>query len=43
MCIGDSSTPEAEAVKYLRVNNLALEGRPADMAVTTHFSAVLFS
>ena len=30
------STPEAEAEKYLRVNNLALEGRPADMAVTTH-------
>lgn len=30
------STPEAEAEKYLRANNLALEGRPADMAVTTH-------
>lgn len=30
------STPEAEAEKYLRVNNLALEGRPADMAITTH-------
>lgn len=30
------STPVAEAEKYLRVNNLALEGRPADMAITTH-------
>lgn len=30
------STPEAEAEKYLRVNNLALVDRPADMAITTH-------
>lgn len=30
------STPEAEAEKYLRVNNLALEGRPDDLTVTTH-------
>ena len=30
------STPEAEAEKYLRVNNLALEGRPDDLSVATH-------
>ena len=30
------STPEAEAEKYLRVNNLALEDRPDDLIVTTH-------
>lgn len=30
------STPEAEAEKYLRVNNLALVDRPAGMAITTH-------
>ncbi|MCR5077289.1 MAG: 5-methyltetrahydropteroyltriglutamate--homocysteine S-methyltransferase [Prevotella sp.] len=27
---------EEEALKYLRVNNLALEGRPADLTVTSH-------
>ena len=29
-------TQEGEATKYLRVNNLALEGQPADMAINTH-------
>lgn len=33
---GTGFTLESEAGKYLRVNNLALEGRPADLVVTTH-------
>ncbi len=33
---GMGFTLESEAGKYLRVNNLALEGRPADLVVTTH-------
>lgn len=31
-----SVTIEGETAKYLRVNNLALEGRPQDLAFTTH-------
>ena len=34
--VGINAKPEAEAEKYLRVNNLALVDRPADMAITTH-------
>lgn len=34
--VGNGVTLEEEAGKYLRVNNLALEGRPADLAVNTH-------
>lgn len=33
---GDHATLENEAEKYLKINNLALEGRPADIAFTTH-------
>ena len=33
---GDHATLESEAEKYLKINNLALEGRPADIAFTTH-------
>lgn len=33
---GDGVTVEAEAEKYLRVNNLALRDRPADLVVNTH-------
>lgn len=33
---GRGFTLEGEATKYLRVNNLALEGRPADLVVNTH-------
>lgn len=32
----DQVTVEQEAEKYLRLNNLALEGRPKDLAFTTH-------
>ena len=31
-----SVTIEGETAKYLRLNNLALEGRPQDLAFTTH-------
>ena len=31
-----SVTIEGETAKYLRLNNLALEGRPHDLAFTTH-------
>ena len=31
-----SVTIEGETAKYLRINNLALEGRPHDLAFTTH-------
>lgn len=34
--IGDDSTFEKETEQYLRVNNLALEGLPADLVVNTH-------
>jgi 5-methyltetrahydropteroyltriglutamate--homocysteine methyltransferase len=34
--IKDGSTLESEAEKYLRVNNLTLENRPADLVVNTH-------
>ncbi len=34
--MGDGATIESEAKKYLHVNNLALEGRPADLAINTH-------
>ncbi len=33
---GSGVTLEEEAERYLRVNNLALEGRPEDLAVNTH-------
>ena len=33
---GDDTSFEAEAEKYLRINNLALEGKPDDLTVTTH-------
>jgi len=33
---GSGITLEEEAERYLRVNNLALEGRPEDLAVNTH-------
>uniref|UniRef100_A0AB33J5S5 5-methyltetrahydropteroyltriglutamate--homocysteine S-methyltransferase n=1 Tax=Prevotella sp. GTC17259 TaxID=3236795 RepID=A0AB33J5S5_9BACT len=33
---GTGFTVEGEALKYLRVNNLALEGRPADLTINTH-------
>mgnify|MGYP000896536415 CR=1 FL=1 len=33
---GTGFTVEAEAEKYLRINNLALEGLPDDLTVTTH-------
>ena len=32
----DNTTLEEEAEKYLKVNNLALEGRPSDLTITTH-------
>ena len=34
--MGDGASFEEEAERYLRVNNLALEGKPADLAITTH-------
>ena len=34
--VGSGATLEGEAEKYLRVNNLALEGRPKDLVVNTH-------
>ena len=33
---GSGFTVESEASKYLRINNLALEGRPEGMTITTH-------
>ena len=33
---GTGFTLEGEAEKYLRINNLALEGKPADLAINTH-------
>ena len=33
---GSGFTVESEAEKYLRLNNMALEGRPEDMVITTH-------
>ena len=32
----DCVTIESEAEKYLRLNNLAIEGRPEDLVITTH-------
>lgn len=32
----DNTTLKEEAEKYLKVNNLALEGRPSDLTITTH-------
>lgn len=32
----DNTTLEEEAEQYLRINNLALEGRPSDLTITTH-------
>ena len=32
----DNVTVEEEAAKYLRLNNLAIEGKPEDLALTTH-------
>lgn len=33
---GNSLSVEDEAKRYLRVNNLAIEGKPADLTITTH-------
>ena len=35
----DCVTIESEAEKYLRLNNLAIEGRPEDLVITTHVCA----
>ena len=32
----DNVSLESEAEKYLRVNNLAMEGKPADLTIATH-------
>ena len=34
--VGKSITVEAQANAYLKVNNLAIEGKPDDLAITTH-------
>lgn len=34
--VGDGFTLEDEAEKYLKVNNLAIEGKPDDLTITTH-------
>ena len=34
--VGDGFTLKDEAEKYLKVNNLAIEGKPDDLTITTH-------
>ena len=34
--VGKSITVEAQANAYLKVNNLAIEGKPEDLTITTH-------